>query len=92
MRIYLGKDPETGRISAQERSFIRDRDLPYGISGEGWEHRWVEVEDWVWKNLLMGLIPYDKQDELHLHWWDQGLPTNPMAPRVQTVDPYEDET
>lgn len=80
MIIYLAEDPQTGRISARPSGPFARIDLPRGPDGEGWSFRRCEIEDWVWKNMLLGVIPADKQDELHLGWWADGEPIEEGVP------------
>jgi hypothetical protein len=72
MKLYLAKDPETGRISARPGEPFTRRDLPIGPDGNGWAFRETDIEDYVWKSMLLGIIPAAKQDELHLQWWEDG--------------------
>lgn len=66
--VWLAKDPETGRVTAQARDW-QDGDFPPGLRGQGWERRELDVEDDTWRELLDGRRTPREQDDLHLDWW-----------------------
>lgn len=70
MRVWLAKDPETGRITAQGRP-ITEEDLPRGARGFGWERRDLEVPQATFTKVLTGSYAGETADRVHLRWWEE---------------------
>lgn len=70
MHVWLAQDPETERITAQDREWS-DGDFPPGPRGRGWPRREADIDENVWAALMLGEIPPSEQDELHQTWWNQ---------------------
>ncbi len=75
MRVYLSLDPETLRVTMQDREFS-DGDLPRGLRGTGWSFREGEVEDSDFDLVLAGMLDDDELDELHRNTWSASGPTD----------------
>lgn len=72
MHIWMALDPETFRISVQDREFV-DGDLPAGLRGLRWPKRETDVDDAEYNRLLQGtpVMPGAEMDEVHVRWWDE---------------------
>lgn len=70
MRVFLALDPETLRVTMQDREF-GDGDLPRGLRGHGWSFREGEVSDFDWDLVLAGMLDNDELDELHRRIWTE---------------------
>jgi hypothetical protein len=71
VNVWLALDPETGRITAQDRPIERT-ELPPGLRGEGWPRRTVDVPQQTWTKTLKATYSPDSQDRLHRGWWEAG--------------------
>lgn len=71
MRVWLAKDPESGRITAQNRPITRE-DLPRGARGEGWERREIDVPQVTFTKVLHASYSGEAVDRIHLRWWQDG--------------------
>jgi hypothetical protein len=69
MMIYLARDPENDRITAQEQPFTR-ADFPPGLRGEGWETRTAEIPKQTWTKMLRANFSSQAQDRIHVAWWE----------------------
>lgn len=72
MQIWLAQDPETGRVSAQDRPFEAS-DFPPGERGSGWECRALDVPAQTWTKLLRATYSPNAQDAMHRGWWKEAL-------------------
>lgn len=73
MIVWLGMDPDSGRITAQAAEF-GDGHLPPGVRGKGWKMRRGSIPDAVWADLLAGKLTDEQQDQAHKAAWSRGKP------------------
>lgn len=67
MKVWLIRDPDSGRIAMQDRGFS-DTDHPRGM-GAKWQRRVGIVKDETWQALLRGELSALDQDDLHHGAW-----------------------
>lgn len=77
--VWLAKDPETDRVTAQAREF-GDGDFPRGARGRDWPIRQTAVPAKAWRALLSADLSPSEQDDAHRQWWTQAAP--------EGVDPW----
>ena len=70
VHLWLAKNPETDRITAQHRAW-QEGDFPPGPLGRGWEKREVDVPAETWEQFLRGALAGSEVDALHLSWWKE---------------------
>lgn len=75
MRVFLALDPETFRVTMQDREF-GDGDLPRGLRGSGWSFREGEISEFDWDLVLAGMLDEDELDDLHRRTWSLSGPTD----------------
>jgi hypothetical protein len=68
VQVWLAKDPETGRVLAQDHEW-QDGDFPPGPRGRGWPRREVDVDPEEWQRMMEADMTGDDMDEAHLRWW-----------------------
>lgn len=73
MHLWLAKDPETDRVTAQESEWS-DRDFPKGARGRDWPKREIDVPDQTWTKMLRATWTPTQQDKLHRQWWSEAAP------------------
>lgn len=78
MKIWLTLDPETHRVSVQNRPF-EVYDFPpgrrgRGPDGKGWEIRQHKTDAKLYADLLRASVEQDEQDRLHRQWWTDADP------------------
>jgi hypothetical protein len=83
MQVWMRMDPETHRVSVQDRPFSPEQQLP-GVRGEGWPVRSTEVNKALFTRLLRATVTPETQDRLHRQWWDQAAKKG--EPLWQPVD------
>lgn len=75
MKVWLALDPETLRVTMQDREF-GDSDFPRGLRGQGWATREGEIDEEVYKEILSGNMPPEENDKIHRELWSENGKTD----------------
>lgn len=70
MRVWMAMDPETSRITMQDREF-GDGDFPRGLRGLSWPIRQGEIPANVWADIMAGVLTGPEIDEIHRACWTE---------------------
>jgi len=73
MHVFMALDPETFRVTMQDREFS-DGSLPRGLRGLGWSFRETEIPDEVYEAVLEGSLTGREVDEFHRSAWSTAGP------------------
>lgn len=69
--VWLTMDPETLRITMQDREF-QHHDFPPGLRGLNWERRKARISKKLYEYVLGPDFPWDESDEIHQQLWANG--------------------
>lgn len=68
MRVWMAMDPETRRISMQDRDF-GEMDFPPGLRGLDWPMREGTITLEEWDGILTGSLSWDEVNAIHRSTW-----------------------
>ncbi len=74
IRVWLALDPETRRVTMQDREF-GEGDFPLGLRGLGWPIRLAEISEDEWDAILAGDLTGDAVDRIHRAAWTEAGPS-----------------
>lgn len=70
MRVWMALDPETRRVTMQDREF-GDGDLPPGLRGLDWPKRQADIDEEAWQGILAGTLTGDEVNQIHRSAWTE---------------------
>ncbi len=70
MRVWMALDPETERVTMQDREF-GDGDFPRGLRGQGWPTREGDISEEDWEGILSGSFDWERVNDIHRSTWSE---------------------